>query len=78
LAMKHLTHEDMPFDKLSGREMQVAMMITSGLKAQEIAESLHMSPKTVNSYRYRIFKKLDISSDVDLTHLAIRHGLVEQ
>lgn len=78
LAFKHLTDEDQsPFDLLSERELQVALMITSGQKVQDIAEKLHLSSKTVNSYRYRIFEKLRISSDVELTHLAIRYGLIE-
>ncbi|NVK87130.1 MAG: two-component system response regulator UvrY, partial [Gammaproteobacteria bacterium] len=34
------------------------------------------SPKTVNSYRYRLFEKLSVENDVELTHLAIRHGLI--
>ncbi|HFP4402884.1 TPA: response regulator [Escherichia coli] len=39
------------------------------------SEQLNLSPKTVNSYRYRMFSKLNIHGDVELTHLAIRHGL---
>lgn len=50
------------------------LMITKGKKVNEIAEQLHLSPKTVNSYRYRMFEKLKINGDVELTHLAIRHG----
>ncbi len=79
LALKHLSDTDRsPFELLSERELQVAIMITSGQKVNDISEKLHLSSKTVNSYRYRIFDKLKISSDVELTHLAIRYGLVEQ
>jgi len=46
-------------------------------KVQDIANQLNLSSKTVNSYRYRLFEKLDIASDVELTHLAIQHGLVD-
>ncbi|WP_119342587.1 UvrY/SirA/GacA family response regulator transcription factor [Facilibium subflavum] len=78
LALKHLTHEDeSPFDSLSEREMQVLIMITSGQKVNEVADQLCLSPKTVNSYRYRLFEKLGIDSDVELTHLAIRHKLID-
>ncbi len=78
LAFKHLNHDsDTPFDSLSEREMQVMIMITSGQKVQEISEQLCLSPKTVNSYRYRLFEKLGINSDVELTHLAIRHQLID-
>lgn len=64
-----------PFCSLSERELQIMLMITKGKKVNEISEQLNLSPKTVNSYRYRMFSKLNISGDVELTHLAIRHGL---
>ncbi|MBE4830589.1 transporter substrate-binding domain-containing protein [Enterobacter cloacae complex sp. P42RS] len=50
-------------------------MLASRQKVNEISEQLNLSPKTVNSYRYRMFSKLNIHGDVELTHLAIRHGL---
>jgi len=65
------------FDKLSRREMQIAQMLTDGKKVSQISNYLELSPKTVYSYRYRIFEKLGISSDVELTILAIKHGLTE-
>lgn len=78
LAFKHLSDEGQsPFDVLSEREMQVLLMITSGQKVQNISDKLCLSPKTVNSYRYRIFDKLRVHSDVELTHLALRHGLLD-
>ncbi|WP_430462530.1 UvrY/SirA/GacA family response regulator transcription factor [Thalassolituus sp. LLYu03] len=66
-----------PFDELSEREMQITIMIVGCQKVQEISEKLFLSPKTVNSYRYRIFEKLGIDSDVELTHMAVRYGLVD-
>ncbi len=66
-----------PFDALSEREMQVAMMVVNCISAQEIADKLFVSVKTVNTYRYRIFEKLNIDSDVKLTHLAMRYGLIK-
>ena len=68
---------DNPFKALSDREMQITMMITKGDKVQDIAESLNLSPKTVNSYRYRLFEKLNISGDVELTRMAIRYGILD-
>jgi len=64
-----------PFSSLSERELQIMLMITKGQKVTEISEQLNLSPKTVNSYRYRMFSKLNIHGDVELTHIAIRHGL---
>ncbi len=66
-----------PFDCLSERELQIATMIMDCQKVQDISDRLCLSPKTVNSYRYRIFEKLDINSDVELTLLAVRNGLLE-
>jgi len=78
LALKRFAkNEESPLDILSERELQIMLMITSGQKVQEISDKLCLSPKTVNSYRYRIFEKLSINSDVELTLLAIRLGLVE-
>ncbi|HDZ55366.1 MAG TPA: two-component system response regulator UvrY [Pseudomonas xinjiangensis] len=68
---------DCPFDSLSEREMQIALMIVSCEKVQSISDKLCLSPKTVNTYRYRIFEKLGIHSDVELTLLAVRHGMIE-
>ena len=65
-----------PFDQLSGREMQIMMMVVNCHKVNEISSNLHLSPKTVNSYRYRIFEKLNVSSDVELALMAVRHGMV--
>lgn len=77
LAIKNLDKEKIsPFDVLSERELQITMMIVGCQKVQEISDRLFLSPKTVNSYRYRIFEKLAIDSDVELTLLAVRHGLL--
>jgi two-component system invasion response regulator UvrY len=65
------------FDRLSEREMQIAMMVVDCQKVQNISDKLCLSPKTVNSYRYRIFEKLEISSDVELALMAVRLGLLD-
>ena len=78
IALQNLTNgQKSPLELLSERELQVMIMITNGQKAAEIGDSLCISPKTVNSYRYRIFAKLDINSDVELARLALRLGLVD-
>ena len=66
-----------PFDSLSEREIQNALMIVGCQKVQIISDKLCLSPKTVNTYRYRIFEKLSVTSDVELTLLAVRHGMVD-
>jgi two-component system invasion response regulator UvrY len=68
---------DDPFSVLSERELQIMIMITKGLRVVDISEQLGLSPKTINSYRYRLFDKLGIKGDVGLTHLAIRYGMLD-
>ena len=77
LALSHFDDEDNPFSHLSHRELQIALMIVNCQRVQDISDRLHLSPKTVNTYRYRLFDKLQVATDVELTHLALRHGLVE-
>ncbi len=71
------TVPECPFDQLSNREMQITLMVVGCRKVQQISRDLHLSPKTVNSYRYRIFEKLNVTSDVELALLAVRHGVIE-
>lgn len=78
IALNSLAHQESIFDVLSEREMQVMLMITRGLTVQTIAERLFLSAKTVNGYRYRIFEKLEIKNDVELTYLAMKHRLIER
>lgn len=78
LAASYLSDQNSsPFEQLSEREMQVAMMVVNCVGSQEIADRLFVSVKTVNTYRYRIFEKLGIDSDVKLTHMAMRYGLIK-
>lgn len=65
------------FDELSQREVQVMLMVVQGKPIQEISDQLFISPKTVSTYRYRLFEKLGVNNDVELTRLAIRYGLID-
>ena len=79
MAMKSIEPlADSPFGYLSDREMQVMFMITNGLKVTEIAKRLFLSTKTINCYRYRMFEKLNINNDVELTHLALKYAIIDQ
>lgn len=66
-----------PFHDLSERELQVMLMTLEGRKTQDISDSLCLSPKTISTYRHRLFSKLGIQSDVELARLAMKHGLTE-
>ncbi|MDD2760499.1 MAG: response regulator [Methylomonas sp.] len=69
--------EASPFFQLSQREAEVAQMILRGKSIQDISEALKLSDKTVNTYRYRLYAKLNIKNDVELTHLAVKYHYFE-
>lgn len=78
LALNQLTNEpECPFSKLSSRELEICLKIAEGHKTQELADLFNISPKTINTYRYRAFEKLEVDSDVKLTHLAIKQKLIK-
>lgn len=66
-----------PHETLSDREYQVMCMIAAGKKSSEIAEELSVSLSTVNTYRNRIFEKMKMQSNVELTRYAIENQLIE-
>ncbi len=71
LALKNTSNTiPSPFEALSTREFNILMMLHNGLSHKTIAEKLFMSIKTLNSHRYKIFKKLNIKTDVELILLA--------
>jgi DNA-binding NarL/FixJ family response regulator len=66
-----------PHQLLSDREFQVLRLIASGKTLSEIAAQLALSPKTVSVYRARLLEKMRLANNAELTHYAIKHGLVE-
>lgn len=68
---------DNPFQQLSVRETQIMLMVLGCKSPSAIAEVLHLSAKTVNSYRYRLFEKLGVKSDVELAIMAIQHEVID-
>ncbi len=65
-----------PFESLSQREMQIVILTLQSKSIQEIAEMLSISPKTVNTYRYRVYEKVAVKNDVELTRLAAKYKLI--
>lgn len=78
LALSVLPGETSPLDILSMRETQVLMMIAQGTKTQKISEILNLSPKTISTYRKRLHEKLDVSSDIEMLHLAMKYGVLDE
>ncbi len=66
---------DNPIVLLSPREREVLQMVVEGKSSPEIAETLHLSPKTVETYRYRLMQKLNINDVPGLVKFAIQNGL---
>ncbi len=65
-----------PFDQLTHRELQILLLVAAGHSTATMARELCLTRKTVNSYRNRLLEKLQADTDVELMHLAMRHGLV--
>ena len=73
LEREHHAH---PPDRLTVRERQVVRLVAEGRSTREIAGSLLISVKTVERHRSNIYAKLGVKDRVELTHYAIRRGLV--
>lgn len=79
LALSFVNHRDKePLEELTQREIQVMLMIVKGEPNKLISEKLCLSPKTTSTYRYRLFEKLGVANDVELTRFAMRHGLIKE
>ena len=65
-------------EELTQREVQVMLMVVKGQSNREISEKLCLSPKTTSTYRGRLFEKLGVGNDVELTRFAIRHGMIKE
>ncbi len=69
--------EGLPHEGLSNREYQTLCMIASGLPVSAIAEKLVLSVKTISMYRARLLKKMQLKNNAELTHYAIKQGLLD-
>lgn len=64
-----------PFDLLSPRELEVVKMLCQGKRGSDIAETLHLSPKTVSTHKQRLLEKLGVEDVVTLSRMASEHGI---
>ncbi|AKS41825.1 response regulator [Wenzhouxiangella marina] len=67
---------DTPFEGLTPRELEVALMLAQGMRVKAIGEVMNLSPKTVATHKYRVYDKTRVSSEVELLRLALRYGLM--
>jgi len=72
---EHLGEE--PIDSLTPRQREVLQLLAEGRSAKEIAASLEISARTVEFHKYQMMEALDLHTNAELIHFAIKHGLVE-
>lgn len=77
LALSRLGDEPSAIDVLSPREFEIVRMLLAGRTGEEIAETLHISPKTLANTRYLIRGKLGVGSDIELVRLALRQNIFD-
>jgi DNA-binding NarL/FixJ family response regulator len=78
LAIARLDEDRGVLDRLTTREFDIFRMLAEANSVGEIAKTLNLSTKTVSNYHYLIKSKLDVTSDVELVHLALRLKVVRQ
>ncbi len=67
-----------PFESLSERELQVMIMLMDGQKISAISDKLSLSPKTISTYRHRLYTKLGVHNDMELARIALQHGFIDK
>ncbi|MBB3274507.1 MULTISPECIES: response regulator [Pseudoxanthomonas] len=77
LALLNVSGDGSPFDALSPRELEVAMLLIQGLRQEEIAKRLSLSAKTVNTHKTRLFEKAGVTDNIALARLAAQYGLLD-
>jgi two-component system invasion response regulator UvrY len=77
LALAGLGGDASPFDDLSPRELEVALLLVQGLRQEEIARRLSLSAKTVNTHKSRLFEKLGIQDTISLARMVRQYGLAD-
>ncbi|NQZ53155.1 MAG: response regulator transcription factor [Piscirickettsiaceae bacterium] len=76
LAAERLADTETTLDELTVREFEILRMLVEAKSTQDIADTLNISPKTVSNSHYIIKRKLNVSSDIELTHLAIKMNVI--
>ncbi|HEX7326559.1 MAG TPA: response regulator [Rhodanobacteraceae bacterium] len=77
MALSSVDGDASPLESLSSRELEVALMLARGLAVGEVANRLHLSAKTVSTYKQRLFEKLGVAHTIALAHVLSAHGLLE-
>ena len=76
MALAAVDGDGSPLESLSSRELEVALMLARGLAVNEVANRLHLSAKTISTYKQRLFEKLGVAHTIALAHVLSAHGLL--
>jgi two-component system response regulator NreC len=76
--LPHTEAQESLEERLSPREMQILRLTALGYTSRQAADKLHLSPKTVDTYRARVMAKLELDNRVDLVRYALERGLLEE
>lgn len=74
---KGLGDDEERLSRLTSRELEIFTFIAEGRSVNQIAEVMHLSPKTVHAHRANLMRKLDIGSNVELLQMAVRAGIMQ-
>ena len=77
MALSGINDRESPFDALSARELEVALLLVRGLRQEDIARRLSLSAKTINTHKSRLFDKLGLRDSIALARMAGHYGLAE-
>lgn len=77
IALSTVVGDASPFEQLSPRELEIAMLLVQGLRQEAIARKLSLSAKTVNTHKSRLFEKLGVSDPIMLARLASQYGFCD-
>lgn len=77
MALEGLAGGDTPFDALSPRELEVALLLTQGFRQEDIARRLSLSAKTINTHKTRLFDKLGVRDPIALARMASHYGMAD-
>lgn len=77
MALAAMGGDSSPFEQLSSRELEVAMLLVQGMRQEEIARRLSLSAKTINTHKARLFEKLKVHDTIALARLASQYGMAD-
>lgn len=77
MALSGIAGDASPFDALTPRELEVALLLNQGMRQEAIARRLSLSAKTINTHKSRLFEKLAIRDSIALARLVSQYGLAD-